>query len=388
MNIIHVPRRFTKSAWGGTENVVLNTAKAQQSIGCNPVVYTSKALDSTTTEHISGVPVHRFDYSYPFLGLSEQQKLSMDQVGGNLLSLPMLHALWKKPAPDLIHLHTGKRLGGIVRTISKLKRIPYVISLHGGLLHVPQKEQQHHVDKSGRQFEWGRIPGALLGARRVIADADAVLCVGEEEKRRVNQMFPNKRVEYLPNGVDSDWFSKGNSSLFRTSFNIPATQKLLLNVGRIDPQKNQMVLIDALSLIHKQRDDVHLVLLGPVTDDLYLVSLKKRIKQLELEGHITIIDGLDQDDPLLRSAYHAADLFCLSSVHEPFGIVILEAWASKCPVLAARVGGIPDFAENGKDIHFVNSNQSNYWCDEIIKNLDHSSYTDRYQLMKIYQDLH
>jgi glycosyltransferase involved in cell wall biosynthesis len=64
---------------------------------------------------------------------------------------------------------------------------------------------------------------------------------------------------------------------------------------------------------------------------------------------VTIVPGIPWNSQELVDAYHAADVFLLPSIHEPFGIVILEAWSAGLPVLASQVGGIPHFVEDGID---------------------------------------
>jgi glycosyltransferase involved in cell wall biosynthesis len=120
-------------------------------------------------------------------------------------------------------------------------------------------------------------------------------------------------------------------------------------MGRIDPQKNQMLAIRALSQLRREDANVHLLLIGHVTNDDYANKLTAEVEARGLKDRVTLIRGIDARDRELVNAYHAADVFVLPSIHEPFGIVILEAWAAGLPVVASRVGGIPSFVQDGKD---------------------------------------
>ncbi len=350
MKIIQVPRRFVTSEWGGTETTILQTSRALQRAGHEAAIFTSLALSDQRRETIQGVPVRRFPYSYPFLGLSAQDKRDMDKKGGNLLSLSLLLGLLREPGVDVLHAHTGKRVGGVVRTAARLRGIPYVVTLHGGFFEVPKGEMDQMLAPIQNRPEWGRIFGAFLGARRVLEDAAAVVCVGGDEYVAAQAKLPGQRVELIPNGVDCEAFAQGDAAGFRAAHGLATDRRIILCVSRIDYQKNQIGLVDALAQVATQVPTVHLVLLGPVTVAGYHERLLNRVRELGLTDRVTLIPGLRPDDPMLPAAYHAAEVFCLPSLHEPFGIVILEAWAAGRPVVASRVGGIPSFTQDGEDV--------------------------------------
>ncbi len=349
MKVIHVPRRFVRSDWGGTETVLMQTTRQLAARGCDTAVYTSMALASTPHEVLDGVTVRRFPYFYPWWGLDAAARDQMDRKGGNLMSWALWKALQQEPGVDLLHLHTLKRLGGIVRTVSRRRRIPYVVTLHGGLYDVPDQEFDSVVSPFRNAFEWGKPIGWLLGSRRVVPDADAVICVGDRERRQVEQRFPDVRVETMPNGVDVARFAHGNGQAFRAQAGIPADAPLILVMGRIDPQKNQRGAVEAFGSLRKRHPELHMALIGHVTNQSYRDELMRDVTRLGVNGQVHILPGIDGGSDSLVDAYHAADILLTPSVHEPFGIVILEAWAAGCAVAASRVGGIPSFVEDQID---------------------------------------
>ena len=349
MNIIQIPRLFVRSHWGGTETVILETCKRLLKMGHHTEIICPNALAKEDKETIGGVRVTRMPYFYPYLGLSREAKNLLDRKGGNLFSFAMMRFLRKYPDLDLIHLHTSKRPGGIGRYVAMKRGIPYVVSLHGGVFDVPDEEAATWTAPTEGTFEWGKILGWWVGSRRVLDDAAAILCVGEEEQRLTQQRFPDKKVIHLANGVDPDRFATGDRNGFRNTYHIPSDAYVLITVGRIDPQKNQIFAINILPELIQLNPKAHVVIIGPVTNENYSQKLTRKINEKGLDDHVTIIDGLAAGSQELVDAYHGADIFLLPSVHEPFGIVILEAWAAGLPVVASRVGGIPSFVDDGED---------------------------------------
>ena len=350
MRVIQVPRRFVRSDWGGTETVILETSKALLALGHHTEIYCPRALSTEDHEVIDGIPVTRFGYLYPYLGLSEAARVQMDRKGGNLFSFPLMRGLRRFPHLDLIHLHTGKRLGAIGRYVAAQRKIPYVISLHGGVYDVPAGEAQTWTAPANGTFEWGKVLGWWVGARRVLDDAAAIVCVGRKELKEAPT--PPSESDRGPPAQRGGCARASPAAMAADSAarrGIPADAFVILVVGRIDPQKNQLLAVRLLAELRRVEPRAHLVLVGPVTNADYDASLSKEISALGLDANVTLIRGLETSDPDLVNAYHAADLFLLPSVHEPFGIVILEAWAAGLPVVASNVGGVPSFVSDGEN---------------------------------------
>ncbi len=367
--ILHVPRRFVAEEWGGTETVILEISRQQQRAGFHPEIHTSMALASNREEVIGGIPVHRYPYCYPFFGLSQADRSALDKKGGNLLALRLFNALRTAPDVRIFHAHALKRLGGEVRTAARLQKKPFVVSLHGGVFDVPAAELEGLVKPIQNKPEWGRLFGALFGSRRVLADADFVLCVGRSELEKARTQMPHDRIRHLPNGVDCQRFAHADGHAFRARFGIPPDAFLALNISRIDRQKNQMLLLEGFARFLPRHPNSRLVCIGPETQPDYAAQLRSFIRVHGLESHIQLLPGMRNDDPALIQAYHACNTFILPSMHEPFGIVVLEAWSAARPVIANRVGGLQALIQHGETGLFLDPAASNP-ADDLAARLE------------------
>lgn len=347
--ILHVPRRFVSEEWGGTETVVLELSRQQQRMGWQPEVVTTLALSNRRTEMIEHLAVNRFPYFYPFLGLSAANKAALDKKGGNLVSLSLFWHLLRTRDVRLFHCHAIMRLGGEVRTAARRRHKPYVVTLHGGVFDVPPEEEQSLMQPVQQAWDWGKGLGALFGSRRVLLDADMVICLGHGEYAKARTMIPHDRVAHLPNGVNRARFAKGDGERFRREHGIPPQSFLVMNISRIDAQKNQLMLLKAFARLRTRRPESQLVLMGPETQPNYAREMREWIQKSGLGSCALVLPPAGHGDQCLVDAYHACDVFVLPSLHEPFGIVVLEAWSCEKPVVASRVGGLQQVVRDGEN---------------------------------------
>jgi glycosyltransferase involved in cell wall biosynthesis len=302
---------------------------------------------------IQGIPIERFKYFYPYLGLRREMRALMDRDAGSFLSFNALWKLLKETPLDLIHAHSASRLGGIALTAAKLRGVPFVITLHGGIADLPQHVVERHRSYTKGTIDWGKPFGMIFHARTVFSRASAVFCVGQKEYELMKQQHPGTRVEYMPNGVDTEFFESGDGAAFREKYKIPPDDRIILNVGRVMKQKNQALLVETLPAILQREPRARLVLVGAVIDPEYFTSMMKRATELGVSQRLTVVHGLAPDSSLLAGAYAACEVFVLPSSYETFGIVALEAWAARKPALTSKVGGLLGFIEHEKDALFV-----------------------------------
>lgn len=347
MKIAHIIRRLVFSEWGGTEQVVWQSVVRQKRHGVEADILATSALSVPGLERVSDIGIYRFNYVYPYWPLSADTRLTLDKKGGNPYCGGILRHL-SKGDYDVIVLHCGGRLAQGV--LGSRVDCPVVMTLHGGALAVPSGEMEQMLAPLRRKIPYGGLWDRLRGrAFDPLLRADAIVCVSREEENNLRRLYPGCRVVYIPNGVDTARFRLRSGVSIRERCGIPENCRLLLSVARIDYQKNQKLLLELLS----RTEDTHLLLIGPITSERYYRELLLLGETLGVMNRLTIIPGVPHEDELLTAALQQSDIFILPSLHEPFGISVLEAWAAGIPVLASMVGGLKDFICDGYNgLHF------------------------------------
>lgn len=370
--IMNIPRRFVTSEWGGTETVIKETAKQLRLLGFQTEIVTTKALSDKSVDTIDSVPVKRFDYSYTRWGLSKTNKALLDMRGGNMYSFGLLCYLLLTKNIKVIHLHTLGRLGNLARWVAKLKGIPYIVSIHGGLYDLPQKQLQDLVAPTKHSFNWGKLIDLFLPSKGLMRDASAIVCVGAAERDKIAAHYPNQRVEFIPNGVDLDYIRSGKSAAFFKAANASCydwnhNDKIILCVSSFYPQKNQLTLLKAFNKARQSNPSLKLVLVGVVYDKDYFASLNDYINENHLEEVVWIRTNLNYGEAPLADCYQAADTFVLSSRYETFGIVVLEAWASGASVICSDAGGLGSLVSHEHDALVTDVESETSICHDMLR---------------------
>ena len=193
--------------------------------------------------------------------------------------------------------------------------------------------------------------------------ADAYIANTQFEKDRlVNLGVDAKRIEVIGCGVDPLHYSAGNGSSIRQQLNINEDELLIGFVGRQEPFKNIDVLIMAVRQVRLQNKKVKLVIAGG--HSWYTNQLESIINEVNNQGQfVYLLTNITEAEKV--NIYHSIDVFASASASESFGIVFLEAWACKKPVIAVNIGAIRSLISDNDDGLLVEANDVNAFANAI-----------------------
>jgi glycogen synthase len=232
---------------------------------------------------------------------------------------------------DVVHCHTWyTQIGGLLA--GTLWQIPFALTTHSLEPLRPWKVEQ--LGAGYHLSSWME--------RTAIEQADAVIAVSEGTRSDIHAHFTvdSERVHVIHNGIDVDEYRQVERTDALTGRGVDPSRPIVLFVGRITRQKGIIHLVNAIPDIDPE---IQVVLLAgaPDTEEI-AAEMKERVAVARRgrDGVIWVDEMLPRDEVI--QFYSHATAFCCPSVYEPFGIINLEAMACRTPVVASRVGGIPE----------------------------------------------
>ncbi len=360
MQILMVSLAYYPYVGGGVASRVVVRELARRGhkvsiLTSNLVRFTPFAKVEAGLTYVEGVPVIRFDSMWP--DMSRRESLG-SIFGGAIDSLSMLDAkcslfenvffvaralsfpfaprtfLWSltsKVACDVVHsFNLVWSTSFIGYTIAKKAHLPFVIT---PFLHT---YSYRHKGKS---------------LFKVLRGSDAVIVMTPAELEFLAAEGINKkRIHVIGEGIDLERLGGGNGERFRVKYGIPLDDPIVLFVGRKEIDKGVIQLLKSMILVWDRVPNAWLVIIGP--NAILPVDLKTYNHALSFmtgEKRKRILDlGVVSEEEKM-DALSASDVFAMPSIRESFGIVYLEAWYYRKPVIGALCQPVWDVIDDKVD---------------------------------------
>ena len=313
------PGYAAEYAHGGTEIAAYHLAQEMQRRGHQVEVFTT-ARDSRSVVELDKITIHRY---------ATQFRVASANFSWGLLQRP------QKVGVDLAHAHYNMPYADYSALLYKRKKgVPLVVTYHADAPESGGSTLRNGLQRFYNQY---LLPRVLEEAEVIITTSESYV---EDSPHLVRH---REKIRVLPNGINLEEFQTTlTKKECREKLGLPEDKVITLFFGNLVPYKGPEVLLKAFKKIREDYEEVMLLYVGrgPLEEEL-----KRRAQGMDVKfaGYIP-----DQEKPYY---YQAADIFSLPSVNraEAFGIVNLEAMASGLPIVASRLGGIPDIVREGEN---------------------------------------
>jgi glycosyltransferase involved in cell wall biosynthesis len=319
MRVLHLVPKFIPSI-GGVENFVHELVNVQRK-KIKVEIFTSNILNFENFQKLrimNDFPyVKRFNAFnlFPFL-----------PRGLGVFSFSMLRELIRREDIDIIHSHSYGYFTTYLGSFKKyLKKSKHVIQTHSD---------------PGRRKLTKMVFDSIVPIFSLYGDK--IIAISELEKNYLKSLgIEEKKIIKIPLGI--------NLNLFRRYQKYKINDNFLLFVGRFDiDQKGIDILLKAIKISRKEFNNIKLYIIGDHSENK--IKIIKMIKELNLENEVLMLGNISKEE--LIKYYHNCRALVLPSRFESFGLVILEAFACSKPVIASRVGGIPEIVNEKNGILF------------------------------------
>ena len=300
LRVLHV---HSERTWRGGERQVLELMRRQRARGDEPHLVAPRESELLGRAVSEGFPGHA---------------VAM-RGAWDLPSVLDLAGLNRRLRPDVVHWHAARAhaLGAMAALLSP----------------VPARVLTRRMELPVRGSLGSRL---LYGLRR---DATIAISDGVRDALARSGLDP-ARIWVVRSGIDlAPYAAPFDRAQVRARFGIRERDFLVLQVAALTAEKSQRDLLAAARIVLDAKPEALVWIAG---DGALREELERQHQELGLGDRVRLLGFRDDVPDLLR----AADLFCVSSYHEGMGTATLDAMAAGLPVVATRVGGIPEVVED------------------------------------------
>lgn len=323
--------------YSGLEGAAYNLAISMAHRGHEVSVFTTAIDSKDSIEKYKNMVIYRYGTNF---------RMFYRYISFNLLFKAQKYDV------DIVHAHSNESALAALLYV-KRKGMPIIFTYHGDLF----GSYGGFLRKTSVYFYNRSINKLLSYADIIISPSKCFI-----DESRLLKQYKNKIIT-IPNGINIKEFSVPyTKEECREKLGL-TYKNIILFVGNIYPYKGTDVLIKAMPKIIKEIPDTKLVFVGKgiLKESLNVLSMKLAVnKNISFAGFV--------EDAFEKAMYYkAADVFVLPSTGpEIFGIVILEAMACGVPIVASKIGGIPDIVKDGENGLLVPPGDSEALADAII----------------------
>jgi glycosyltransferase involved in cell wall biosynthesis len=308
-------------------------------------------VETTLATFTRGVPTNLFIETARHQGISVE--VIPERRAYDLAVLAALQNLADRVQPDIIQTHAVKS-HFLARLAKLFRRAPWVAFHHGYTWTSTETRLHNQLDR------W-----SLRAAHQVLTVSVPFL------EDLVAKGVRRERIEIVHNAIMPEW---GRSTpearaALRAKMGIALDRKVILMVGRLSLEKDHLMLLEAINRLSPSLSP-HLIIVGEGPERL---SIEQRIRALNLSGAVTLTGQQDSAEPY----YGIADVAVLSSRSEGSPNALLEAMAAGVPVVATRVGGIPEMVTDNESALLVKPGDVSAMTDAIARLLEDSQLAAR-----------
>ncbi len=245
---------------------------------------------------------------------------------------------------DIIHAHHPFLLGDTALRIAATKNAP-VIFTH----HTRYEDYTHYVP-----FDSPALKEVAINLSTHFANlCDGVIAPSESIAKLIKRRGVEVPIRVVPTGIDVGAFAAGDGRKFRSKFKVPEKAFVVGHVGRLAPEKNLEYLAEAVALFLKRTPEAWFLVVGggPSEEKLREVAEQHGVAE-------RVVMAGKHTGKALADAYNAMDVFVFASFTETQGMVLSEAMAAGCPVVALNASGVREVLRDGVNGFMLAKNAS------------------------------